>query len=135
MLASCNSAKVDAVSTDAIFGKWKFKSTGDGIISPFDVSMEIKTDKDANGFYTVSGHSSVNFYFAGMTFNASKKTIKFSNIGSTQISGSVAANTFESDFFAYLAKVESYEMKDSNTLQLNMPSDAKAKFLLFERVP
>lgn len=136
-LASCESEKIDAPSASydalrasSLLGQWKFKSYADGVIPKYDVSLEMKIE-EANKV-TVNGRSSVNFYFAEVELDESKKTIKIPAVGTTKIAGTPEANAFEMTYYESLRSVDRYDFKDKGTLVFYLTKPAGA-VMYFEK--
>lgn len=122
-------ANLSAASKSDLLGQWKFKSYTDGKTPDYDVTLEIK---DEEGKFTLNGRSSVNFYFASIEADETKKTMTLPVLGSTKIAGTPEANQFEMVYYDRLRNVERYEIKDKNTLVFYLVNPTN-EAMFFER--
>ncbi len=135
-LGGCKDEKMDttypsfeAMRGSDLLGQWKFKGYSDGKTPKFDVTMEIKNEKDK---VTIYGRSSVNFYFAEPMVDENKRTFRIPAIGSTKIAGTPDANSFEFTYYESLRNVEKYDLKDRNIMVFYVSSPAN-EALYFEK--
>ncbi|MDP5121891.1 MAG: META domain-containing protein [Spirosomaceae bacterium] len=107
----------------SVFGKWRMVSYADNKQIPFDVTLELKSEKDSLGRNIITGKSPLNFYFSTFTINPSDSAITVYDIQSTKIEGAVSQVSFEKNYYEMLTKVKKYEISESGkTLNLILPS-------------
>ena len=134
LIIACTQKAIESVepntlNTANLLGQWKFKSYANRTPIAYEVSLEFKNEDGKN---TLSGRSSVNFYFASFETNDSEKTMKVGVLGSTKIAGSPEANQFESIYYERLRSITHYEFTNTNTLLLHLSSPAR-EVMIFER--
>jgi hypothetical protein len=124
-LGSVNNGKGGVL---APFGTWKMIGYEDNVVTPYDISIEIKNEKNEIGQYIINGKSHVNFYFAFFRSDFEKRTMAVFGVGGTKIKGSAEDMRYEEDYWLKLSKVERYEISDNGqTLTLHLPEKDKQK--------
>jgi hypothetical protein len=112
----------------APFGTWKMVAYENNITTSYDVSIEIKNEKNETGQYIINGKGPLNFYFAFFTSEFEKRTMVVTGVGGTKIKGSAEDVAFEEDYWNRLSKVERYEvLNNGQTLVLHLPEKENKK--------
>lgn len=109
-------------STNSVFGKWRMVSYADSKQVPFDVTIELKNERDSLGRYIIAGKSPLNFYFSTFEMDTSTSSMTVYDIQSTKIEGNHPSSLFEKDYYERLTKTKSYEISNNgDTLKLILP--------------
>ncbi len=127
------SLKVSMANSDAsispIFNTWKLVSFEDNKAVKFDVILEIKPERNEKGLFTITGKSTVNFYYAFFEADFAKNALKINGVSGTKIGTSLASEaTFEKEYWERLAAVEKFEVSSDRTkMTLFLPDITKKK--------
>jgi heat shock protein HslJ len=110
------------MDANPLFGKWRMVSYADNKQIPFDVTIELKNEKDSSSRYIITGKSPLNFYFSTFDIDDTKNSITVYDIQSTKIGGSTSSVSFEKEYYELLTKIKSYEISNNGeTLKLILP--------------
>ena len=125
---SARGANADALGSP-IFNTWKLESFEDNKIIKYEISLEIKPDRNEKGLFSLTGKSIVNFYYAFFEADFSKNTLKIDAISSTKIGASLTSEaTFEKEYWEKLMAVEKFEVSaDKTKMTLFLPVITKKK--------
>lgn len=137
LLAGCSAEKVsvDPLPSAAVFGKWKMKSYADGKEIPFDVTIEMKSEKDSSGRYIIRGKSPLNFYFSTFEIDFTTKSIQLFDIQITKVEGESNIVSFENTYYETLSKIVNYEVSsDGKTMKLLLPK-SENQHIMYDHLP
>jgi heat shock protein HslJ len=110
------------MDANPLFGKWRMVSYADNKQVPFDVTIELKNERDSSGRYIMTGKSPLNFYFSTFDIDDAKSAITVYDIQSTKIDGNAPSVLFEKGYYELLTKVKNYEISNNGeTLKLILP--------------
>ena len=125
---AANRANSDAL-VSPIFKTWKLVSFEDNKAIKYDVSLEIKPERNEKGLFTITGKSTVNFYYAFFEADFVKSTLKIDRVSGTKIGSLISAETtFETEYWERLAAVEKFEVSvDKTKMTLFLPETTKKK--------
>lgn len=119
--ASCNdkvNSTIQPLSASNAAGTYKLVEPA----SKFNVSLILTLDSASREIsnqiaYKISGRSSVNQYFGGLTGSSTSNDVTISAIGATKMAGPPDAMEFEDNYFKKLQAVKRYEIA-GNRLRL-----------------
>lgn len=116
-------------SLSPIFNTWKLVSFEDSKAIKYEISLEVKPIKNDKGLFTITGKSTVNFYYAFFEADFLKNTLKMDGVSGTKIGTLLASEaTFEKDYWERLAAVEKFEISaDKTKMTLFLPDNTKKK--------
>ena len=113
------------------FGLFKLYAYESFQLAPYEITLEIKNELDAEQLYIVNGKSCLNFYFASCKLDAFKRGISFTNLAATKIDGSQEKMVFEKEFLNRLERVKYFENNSDGTLLRFFTGEDKEEFLTF----
>ncbi|SOE21336.1 hypothetical protein SAMN06298216_1807 [Spirosomataceae bacterium TFI 002] len=97
------------------FGRYKLAALENNSNIIYNVDLEIKNEKDSEGFFIINGQCNANFYFAKFEADFVKQTVRINGVASTKIGGTYNELLFEKDFLERLSKVTSYQFSVDGT--------------------
>lgn len=136
-LIGCSAEKIsgDRYGGEKIFGKWKMENYADGRKIPYDVTLELKSEKDNLGRHIIHGKSPLNFYFSTCEVDFNDKSIELFDIQITKVEGEANAVSFETKYYEKLAKINHYEISDDGKHMTLLLPDVENEYILYKLVP
>lgn len=124
-LLSCSdesNSPYEHMDINPLFGKWRMVSYADNKQIPFDVTIELKSERNSSGHHMITGKSPLNFYFSTFDIDDTKNLITVYDIQSTKIEGGTLSVSFERNYYELLTKIKNYEISNNGeTLKLILP--------------
>lgn len=111
------------------------ESYSDGQKIPYDVTLELKPEKDSLGRYIIYGKSPLNFYFSTFELDFNTKAIEVFDIQITKVEGEADALLFETKYYETLSKVNHYELSSDGKLMTLLLPNTENEYLLYKLVP
>jgi hypothetical protein len=113
------------------FGKYKLISFENNANLIYNVDLEIKNEKDANGHFILNGKSNANFYFAKFDADFAAQTLKIYGVGTTEIGGTYNELKFEKEYLERLANVVSYQFSLDGSKLFLLSEEEKGQTMTF----
>jgi hypothetical protein len=111
------------------FGRYKLSAFENNPSIIYNVDLEIKNEKDSEGFFIINGQCNANFYFAKFEADFVKQTVKINGIASTKIGGTYNELLFEKDYLERMSKVVSYQFSLDGTKLIFLLSEKNQKMI------
>lgn len=116
-------------TVNGLYGKWKLYSLDNGSELPYNVWLEIKSERNEKGLNIINGKSFINFFNASFTWDASNKGFKVYDLINTEIAGSKKEQDLETEFFKRFLDTKLYEINTKGELIFKISTASKQNMI------